>query len=126
MCCLQVLSNGYAAHLQDLTGPGGSRQAQGNARLFLRKSCFCLPGQNKIPGKKPIRKTLSLPQRSSYRGPSGGGGFGGSENQPQPSMPAIAISETGNTVLDPGAPAARARGVSPRGKTRAEALQTDV
>ena len=124
---LQVLSDGYAAHLQDLTGPGGSRQAQGNARLFLRKSCFCLPGQNKSSSKKPIRKTLSLPQRSSYRG-SSGGSSGMMTSEPQQNMPAIAISDTGNTVLDPAGASAniRARGVSPRGKTRAEALQSDV
>jgi hypothetical protein len=75
--------------------------------MFLRKGCFCLPGQTKPSGKRPVRKTLSLPQRhSSMRE--------GSEASK------IAVSGTGNTVVEPGmnatGPATRPRGVSPRGK----------
>ena len=111
------MSDGYAAHLNDLTSAGGSRPAQGNARLFLRKSCFSLPGQNKASGKKPVRKTVSLPQRASLRGES--------PLNLRAEHPAIAISESGNTLIDPS-PSLRARGMSPRGKLRSESRQTEV
>jgi len=39
------LSSGYAAHLSTLAAPGGSRPAQGNARMVLPRTCFGLPGQ---------------------------------------------------------------------------------
>uniref|UniRef100_A0AAG5DMX9 DDHD domain-containing protein n=1 Tax=Anopheles atroparvus TaxID=41427 RepID=A0AAG5DMX9_ANOAO len=40
------LSEGYAAHLSLLLAVGGSRPAQGNARMVVPRSCFNLPGQN--------------------------------------------------------------------------------
>lgn len=40
-----VLSEGYAAHLSTLLAHGGSRAAQGNARMVIPRGCFNLPGQ---------------------------------------------------------------------------------
>ena len=67
-----MISDGYAAHLIDLSSHSICRPAMGNARLFLRRGCFSLPGQGKHPHKSSasqkrntVRKTLSLPQRSS-------------------------------------------------------------
>ncbi|XP_055586782.1 protein retinal degeneration B isoform X1 [Uranotaenia lowii] len=40
------LTEGYAAHLSSLMAPGGSRPAQGNARMVIPRGCFNLPGQN--------------------------------------------------------------------------------
>uniref|UniRef100_A0A2M4A7D2 Putative phosphatidylinositol transfer protein n=2 Tax=Anopheles triannulatus TaxID=58253 RepID=A0A2M4A7D2_9DIPT len=40
------LADGYAAHLSSLMTVGGSRPAQGNARMVIPRSCFNLPGQN--------------------------------------------------------------------------------
>ncbi|XP_048507516.1 protein retinal degeneration B isoform X3 [Athalia rosae] len=51
-----VLHEGYAAHLSALTALGGSRPAQGNARMVIPRSQFGLPGQN-----------ASLRRRSSFR-----------------------------------------------------------
>lgn len=41
-----VLFDGYAAHLTALTSHGGSRPAQGNARMVIPRGYFGLPGQN--------------------------------------------------------------------------------
>lgn len=41
-----VLSEGYAAHLAQLVAPGGSRPAQGNARMVIPRGYFGLPGHN--------------------------------------------------------------------------------
>ena len=41
-----VLSDGYADHLAKLSAHGGSRKAQGNARMVIPKTNFGLPGQN--------------------------------------------------------------------------------
>lgn len=41
-----VLSEGYAAHLSTLQAHGGSRPAQGNARMVIPRGQFGLPGQN--------------------------------------------------------------------------------
>ncbi|XP_059092969.1 protein retinal degeneration B-like isoform X1 [Tigriopus californicus] len=40
------LTDGYADHLAKLTAHGGSRPAQGNARMVIHKTSFGLPGQN--------------------------------------------------------------------------------
>lgn len=40
-----VLSEGYAAHLATLLAHGGSRPAQGNARMVIPRGYFGLPGQ---------------------------------------------------------------------------------
>ncbi|KAG5874802.1 hypothetical protein JTB14_012438 [Gonioctena quinquepunctata] len=41
-----VLMDGYAAHLTMLMSHGGSRPAQGNARMVIPRGYFGLPGQN--------------------------------------------------------------------------------
>lgn len=41
-----VLQEGYAAHLNALRAHGGSRPAQGNARMVIPRGQFGLPGQN--------------------------------------------------------------------------------
>lgn len=55
----QIISDGYAAHLNGLMDPGASRPATGNARMFLRKSCFRLPTQGE--SKKVAKRTISYP-----------------------------------------------------------------
>lgn len=40
-----ILSEGYAAHLALLMVYGGSRPAQGNARMVIPRGYFGLPGQ---------------------------------------------------------------------------------
>ncbi|CAH1800392.1 unnamed protein product [Owenia fusiformis] len=127
----QVLEDGYAAHLEQLTSHGGSRAAVGNARLFLRKQCFGLPGQKrKSIRKRSVKKTTSLP-------PGGGPIHSMSREQSlstkrrkSPSRPpsysecvttpSIGVSESGKTYLDVGTAgtgkASRSRGSSPRPK----------
>lgn len=51
-----ILHDGYAAHLSMLQAHGGSRPAQGNARMVIPRGQFGLPGQN-----------ASLRRRSSFR-----------------------------------------------------------
>ncbi|XP_029155985.1 protein retinal degeneration B isoform X2 [Nylanderia fulva] len=51
-----ILYDGYAAHLSTLQAHGGSRPAQGNARMVIPRGQFGLPGQN-----------TSLRRRSSFR-----------------------------------------------------------
>jgi len=41
-----ALMDGYAAHLAQLVAPGGSRPAQGNARMVIPRGFFGLPGHN--------------------------------------------------------------------------------
>lgn len=41
-----ALTDGYAAHLAVLMAHGGSRPAQGNARMVIPRGYFGLPGQN--------------------------------------------------------------------------------
>lgn len=59
----QILSEGYASHLTDLMKLGTTRPAVGNARLFIRKSCFSLP-ENPVR-KKSAKRSASCPHRSS-------------------------------------------------------------
>lgn len=40
-----LLTEGYAAHLVALVSYGGSRPAQGNARMVIPRGYFGLPGQ---------------------------------------------------------------------------------
>lgn len=40
-----TLSEGYASHLNLLMAHGGSRPAQGNARMVISRTCFNLPGK---------------------------------------------------------------------------------
>ncbi|XP_055915005.1 protein retinal degeneration B isoform X6 [Eupeodes corollae] len=61
-----VLSEGYAAHLSSLMAVGGSRPAQGNARMVIPRGCFNLPGQVTNPRRRSKDKLLSSPSRSGY------------------------------------------------------------
>jgi hypothetical protein len=79
--------------------------------MFLRKSCFSLPGQqHRASTKRPVRKSCSLPYRPTNKE------LGKKTSLQEPV--AIGISESGNTVVAGGTPgmAARARGFSPRPK----------
>ena len=119
-----MLADGYASHLEDVSQAGASRQASGNARFFLRKSCFSLPGQSSkfksshavaaaASSKRLVRKTLSMPggtRRDFGMTPSVRGGQG---------QTFAVVSENGNTVLDPGVAgeaSSRNRGVMTRPK----------
>nr|CFW94244.1 Eka-PI transferase 1 protein [Euperipatoides kanangrensis] len=67
----QILSEGYAAHLNDLMTHGRSRPAQGNARMFIRKGCFGLPGLGKEhQRKKSAKRTTSYPVSASQGQPT--------------------------------------------------------
>lgn len=60
-----VLTDGYADHLAWLTAHGGSRTAQGNARMVIPKTNFGLPGQ--LVRRRTIRsakRTTSYPLNS--------------------------------------------------------------
>ncbi|CAI9741236.1 protein retinal degeneration B-like isoform X1 [Octopus vulgaris] len=69
----QILSEGYASHLSNLMKPGMSRPAVGNARLFIRKTCFSLPSQP--VRKKSAKRSASCPHGStaSFAAPTGRG-----------------------------------------------------
>lgn len=41
-----ILTEGYAVHLNTLMAHGGSRPAQGNARMVIPRGYFNLPGQS--------------------------------------------------------------------------------
>ncbi|XP_055915003.1 protein retinal degeneration B isoform X4 [Eupeodes corollae] len=51
-----VLSEGYAAHLSSLMAVGGSRPAQGNARMVIPRGCFNLPGQVTNPRRRRLHE----------------------------------------------------------------------
>ncbi|XP_020294135.1 protein retinal degeneration B isoform X3 [Pseudomyrmex gracilis] len=78
-----ILHDGYAAHLSTLQAHGGSRPAQGNARMVIPRSQFGLPGQNaslrrrssfraakRAISQPPLGKTSFLLERSTSVGPS--------------------------------------------------------
>ncbi|XP_069686277.1 protein retinal degeneration B isoform X6 [Periplaneta americana] len=56
-----VLQDGYAAHLTMLLAHGGSRPAQGNARMVIPRGYFGLPGQN-----ASLRRRRSAKRATSY------------------------------------------------------------
>lgn len=87
-----VIAEGYAAHLNELTSQTAFKPAVLSARLSFRKGCFALVSSNGGGGKNPVRKTASLPHRSTFRKPSL------STTVPDPE---IGVSEAGNTVLAP-------------------------
>ncbi|XP_067933017.1 protein retinal degeneration B-like [Watersipora subatra] len=96
----QVLEEGYATHLKNLQLTSEIRPATGNARLFLQKSSFLLPGQK-------YKKSASKVQQRSNPLCSGD------------IIPAITIDRSGNTSIDPGAAggggnSSKVRGRSPR------------
>ncbi|XP_076344495.1 protein retinal degeneration B-like isoform X3 [Tachypleus tridentatus] len=57
-----VLTDGYAAHLSNLKAHGGSRPAQGNARMILPRGVFGLPCQ----GVGSLRQRHSAKRTTSY------------------------------------------------------------
>lgn len=87
MTCLfhrQVIAEGYAAHLSELKARA-FKPAVLSARLSFRKGCFALASSSGS-GKDAVRKTTSLPQRSTFR----------EQTLPGPG-PTIAVSEAENT-----------------------------
>ncbi|KAK7871835.1 hypothetical protein R5R35_006433 [Gryllus longicercus] len=56
-----ILADGYAAHLTTLLAHGGSRPAQGNARMVIPRGYFGLPGQN-----ASLRRRRSAKRATSY------------------------------------------------------------
>lgn len=80
-CPFQILTDGYAAHLQHLTLSNKISPSTCNARLFLQKSSFTLPGQ-KTKAKKLLHnqaKRVSVDSKS-----------------------AISVNNNGNTSIDAG------------------------
>ncbi|XP_011708156.1 PREDICTED: protein retinal degeneration B isoform X2 [Wasmannia auropunctata] len=75
-----ILYDGYAAHLSTLQAHGGSRPAQGNARMVIPRGQFGLPGQNaslrrrrttkRAISQPPLGKTSFPLERSTSVGPS--------------------------------------------------------
>lgn len=59
------LSEGYAEHLAMLTAHGGSRPAQGNARMVIPKSTLGLPGQPPSMAQLARRRTLRQAKRTT-------------------------------------------------------------
>lgn len=58
-----ILTEGYAAHLAQLVAPGGSRPAQGNARMVIPRGYFGLPGHNASLRRRrnAAKRTKSFP-----------------------------------------------------------------
>ncbi|OQV25243.1 Membrane-associated phosphatidylinositol transfer protein 1 [Hypsibius exemplaris] len=62
-----MLNDGYSAHLSELIAPGGSRPAQGNARMVIRRSFFNLP----VPTAAPdLRRNRSINRGTRHGGPT--------------------------------------------------------
>ncbi|KAL3276185.1 hypothetical protein HHI36_020904 [Cryptolaemus montrouzieri] len=61
-----ILSEGYAAHLNILMAHGGSRPAQGNARMVIPRGYFNLPGQSFYRRKscRSAKRSTSYPTSS--------------------------------------------------------------
>ncbi|KAF2905240.1 hypothetical protein ILUMI_00964 [Ignelater luminosus] len=64
-----VLVEGYAAHLASLMAHGGSRPAQGNARMVIPRGYFGLPGQSY--SRRRSSKTPKKPTTYPIAGDSG-------------------------------------------------------
>ncbi|XP_053375025.1 protein retinal degeneration B-like isoform X3 [Mercenaria mercenaria] len=112
------MTSGYAAHLEFLMSPGGSRPASGNAVFLLRKTCFSLRTSEKRGSKHRSSNASTLSGQLEIPGvsrPESGAG-------PQT---LITVSDQGNTLLQPVQPsfgaAVRARGTSPRPKMSLDA-----
>ncbi|KAG7188206.1 hypothetical protein KM043_016080 [Ampulex compressa] len=60
-----ILHEGYAAHLTALQAHGGSRPAQGNARMVIPRGQFGLPGQNASLRRRSKETAVSSPTRNS-------------------------------------------------------------
>ncbi|XP_076290139.1 retinal degeneration B isoform X3 [Lasioglossum baleicum] len=52
-----ILHEGYAAHLTMLQAHGGSRPAQGNARMVIPRGQFGLPGQNASLRRRRLKRS---------------------------------------------------------------------
>jgi hypothetical protein len=126
---LQMISDGYAAHLNHLVEPGAMRPATGNARLFLRKSCFRLPQAG--DSKKAAKRTVSYPGSSAHKGEC----FRLPNASPGPTQ--ILVPEISSCVSGEGGGsgegddsygggAARARGKSPMAQKGAGSRTTTV
>jgi len=59
------LSEGYADHLSQLSAHGGSRPAQGNARMVIPRSTFGLPGQGGVASSLQRRRTMTRANAAS-------------------------------------------------------------
>ncbi|CAH0548015.1 unnamed protein product [Brassicogethes aeneus] len=56
-----ILTEGYAAHLTTLMAYGGSRPAQGNARMVIPRGYFGLPGQGFSRRRRSAKRSTSFP-----------------------------------------------------------------
>ncbi|XP_050292895.1 protein retinal degeneration B isoform X2 [Anthonomus grandis grandis] len=56
-----VLQDGYAVHLATLMAHGGSRPAQGNARMVIPRGYFGLPGQTISRRRRSAKRATSYP-----------------------------------------------------------------
>ena len=83
------LPDGYADHLATLTAHGGSRPAQGNARMVIPKTNFGLPGQ--MPGLQR-RRTQRAKRTTSFP----------LNNQPQTAAATGQPAQVGATMAAPG------------------------
>lgn len=101
----QVLSEGYAAHLSDLRAPGTTRQAVGNARLFIQKGSFTKTFQSE--GKKALKRVPSNPTPA-----------GDFKNKHDGLLhTTISVGPEGHTIIEHGgASTVRTRGTSPKPK----------
>ena len=105
--------------------PGALRPATGNARRFLRKSCFRLPASG-AEGKRTAKRTVSYP------GPGGGGGGKGGDflrlpdTAPGPTKIIVPDMAVGGEEDGYGGGAARARGKSPVVQKNASSKTTTV
>lgn len=101
----QVLSEGYAAHLSDLRAPGTTRQAVGNARLFIQKGSFAKTFQSE--GKKALKRVPSNPVPTEN--------FVNKHDVHLHTT--ISVGPEGNTIIQQGgASTVRTRGTSPKPK----------
>ncbi|XP_061189651.1 protein retinal degeneration B-like isoform X2 [Saccostrea echinata] len=101
----QVLSEGYAAHLSDLRAPGTTRQAVGNARLFIQKGVFTKTFKSE--GKKALKRVSSNPTPA--------GDFVNKHDGHLHTT--ISVAPEGHTIIQQGgATSNRTRGTSPKTK----------
>lgn len=100
--------------------PGALRPASGNARMFLRKSCFRLPANPE--SKKAAKRTTSYPGTGSTKG---GEFLRLPDTAPGPTkiiVPDMPVGEEDSY----GGGAARARGKSPSVQKNAGSKTTTV
>ena len=92
-----IVSDGYAAHLSELSGYSVSRPAVGNARLFLWRGCFSLAGPAaSSASKKTARKATSEGgNQQAQRSVSLNNSFRRQKTD-------ICVSDAGNTVVEQG------------------------